>query len=444
MKTFCTFSIVLLFANLLFAQESLVPYLKSGKYGYMSSTTKKLVIPIQFDHAELFDGNLAYVEKNGEFGFIDKKGNEVVKIGTYTTIFEEPPHFSEGLLAVVKNKKFGVINQKGQVVVPFKYDYIGAFSEGKAAVGLLKDPTTYNFRVENYKTLNIGILSKDMKFTKRGFGENNQKKHWGENGDMWYGFINTLGQVVVTIQYGKVGDYSEGLALVVKNVVHGKGGYINHSGIMTIPAQFIEAHDFKYGFSHARRTHLYGDNYIASNYEHVYVMDSPNGIINKSGKLTLATVPIQHFLGQNERGFILKSWDEKVCFSEYNGDIKIPFDDYVDGFVSENTPLAFKNSNGLYQFHDNTTYTKLSTTLKIDSLKEGKEGLFVFSKSNSPFYGVLDNNLKVLVQPKYDFISTFSNGFAKVLKSANGRRITTKHFYIDSTGFEYVDFGAHL
>ncbi|NME69127.1 WG repeat-containing protein [Flammeovirga aprica] len=442
MKTFCTISILLLVTNLLFSQDQLVPYLKSGKYGYMSSETKKLVIPVQFDHAELFYDEVAYVEKGGEFGFIDKQGNEVVKIGTYVTTDEEPPRFNHGLLAVVKDKKFGVINNKGQVIVPFKYDYIGEFCEGKAAVGMLKEPTDYNFRVENYKTLNIGIDSKNKVFQSRESKNNNQKQRWGENGDLWYGFINTFGKEVVPVQYGKVGDYSEGLALVVKNVVHGKGGYIDHSGIMTIPAQFVEAYDFKYGFSHVRRTHMYGDNYIASNYEHVYVMDSPNGIINKYGKLILATIPVQHFLGQNKNGFILKSWDEKVCFSDYKGDLKIPFDDYVEGIVCEGAPLAFKTSKGTYQFHDSESYQKLNATLSIDKVKEGKEGMIIFSTLNSSSFGVLNKDLNVIVQPKYDFISTFNNGFAKVLKSKNKRRVTTKHFFIDSTGFEYVDLNT--
>ncbi|KXX70596.1 WG repeat-containing protein [Flammeovirga sp. SJP92] len=443
MKTFCTITVLLLITNLLFSQNHLVPYLKSGKYGYMSSETKKIVIPVQFDHAELFYGNLAYVEKGGEFGFIDKEGNEIVEIGTYTTTYDEPPHFNEGLLAVAKNQKFGVINEKGEVVVPFKYDYIGKFSEGKAAVGMLKDPTDYNYRVENYKTLNIGILSKSKTFTTRGNRDNNQGQRWGELGDLWYGFINTLGQEVVPVQYGKVGDYSEGLALVVKNIVHGKGGYIDHSGIMTIPAQFIEAYDFKYGFTHARRTNMYNDNYIASSYEHVYVMDSPNGIIDKRGKLILATVPIQNFLGQNKNGFILKSWDGKVCFSDYEGKIKIPFGEHLDGVVCENAPLAFKTSDGTYHFHHSESYDKITPSINVDDLKEGKEGLLIYSEINNPYYGVLNNNLQVIVKPKYDYISPFKNGFAKVLRSENEKRITTKHFFIDATGYEYVTLDAH-
>ena len=67
-----------------------------------SKTPIKLVSVIQKQEDYLFP-----IEIEGKYGYIDNKGNEIVK-----PQYEEVSSFSEGLAAVKINNKFGYIYQK--------------------------------------------------------------------------------------------------------------------------------------------------------------------------------------------------------------------------------------------------------------------------------------------------------------------------------------------
>lgn len=48
---------------------------------------------------------------------------------------EVPPFyftFSDGVIALAKDGKYGCVNTEGKMVLPFIYDYIGNFYDGKA------------------------------------------------------------------------------------------------------------------------------------------------------------------------------------------------------------------------------------------------------------------------------------------------------------------------
>ena len=58
----------------------------------------------QFDEARNFFEGLAYVVKDGEYGFINKKGKFVI-----APQFDDAYHFHEGVARVVKDGKYGFI-----------------------------------------------------------------------------------------------------------------------------------------------------------------------------------------------------------------------------------------------------------------------------------------------------------------------------------------------
>lgn len=63
--------------------------------------------------------------------------------------------------------------------------------------------------------------------------------------DHW-GFINSLGELVIKADYDDVGPFSEGLAAVNKN---GKWGFINHAGEMVIDPIYKSAWAFHEGYA---------------------------------------------------------------------------------------------------------------------------------------------------------------------------------------------------
>ena len=56
---------------------------------------------LEYDAGNFFEG-LAWIEKEGKYGFIDNKGNVVVE-----PIYDSVSNFQEGLAKVEKNKKYG-------------------------------------------------------------------------------------------------------------------------------------------------------------------------------------------------------------------------------------------------------------------------------------------------------------------------------------------------
>ena len=73
----------------------------------------------------IFSDELACVEKNGKFGYIDKNGQEVIPF-----IYDIGGDFNDGLACVEKDGKYGYIDKTGDEVIPIIYDLGDHFSEG--------------------------------------------------------------------------------------------------------------------------------------------------------------------------------------------------------------------------------------------------------------------------------------------------------------------------
>lgn len=99
------------------------------KYGYYDLSLKPAFAG-KFKNADPFFEGLAAVQNdNGLWGFIDKKGQEVIPF-VYT---KKPWPFHSGL-ARVENKQglVGFIDQKGELAIPARYAYASNFYKGKS------------------------------------------------------------------------------------------------------------------------------------------------------------------------------------------------------------------------------------------------------------------------------------------------------------------------
>lgn len=75
-----------------------------------------------------YDG-LAKIERNGEYGFINTKGEVAIPCK-----YDDAQDFSNGMAAVMRGGKYGYINTKGEEVIPCKFDKVYGFFEGRAAI----------------------------------------------------------------------------------------------------------------------------------------------------------------------------------------------------------------------------------------------------------------------------------------------------------------------
>jgi hypothetical protein len=103
---------------------------KDRKWIYYDSYGKKM-LEVPYNYAGLFSQELALVQINGKWGFMDKTGNLSI-----VPQFEDANNFGEDKLAAVKiNNKYGFINQKGEFMIAPVFDYVNKpFSCGIAQV----------------------------------------------------------------------------------------------------------------------------------------------------------------------------------------------------------------------------------------------------------------------------------------------------------------------
>ena len=106
--------------------EGLAPVLRDGKWGFINTKGEE-VIPCQYPNpyedftASPFYEGMALVQKDGKWGFINTKGEEVIPISIEA---ESIGRFSEGLAFVyIDEENFSVINKEGKTVFKGKADF---------------------------------------------------------------------------------------------------------------------------------------------------------------------------------------------------------------------------------------------------------------------------------------------------------------------------------
>ena len=111
--------------------DSLAVFCSENKRGYYNMYTGEVAIPAQYRRAWIFSEGLAAVQRNGNIGFIDHKGNVVIDFmfpyhGNPLTEFV----FDDGHCVVANaDGKCGVIDKTGKWLIKPDYDTVNAFSE---------------------------------------------------------------------------------------------------------------------------------------------------------------------------------------------------------------------------------------------------------------------------------------------------------------------------
>ncbi|MBQ9888368.1 MAG: WG repeat-containing protein [Bacteroidales bacterium] len=111
--------------------DSLAVFCSENRRGYYNMYTGEIAIPAQYRRAWVFSDGLAAVQRNGNIGFINHKGETVID-------FKYPYHgnplntfvFENGHCIVADTTgKCGVIDKKGKWLICPEYDNISAYKE---------------------------------------------------------------------------------------------------------------------------------------------------------------------------------------------------------------------------------------------------------------------------------------------------------------------------
>ena len=211
---------------------------------YDSKGNLRMSPEYSYEYLGLLHNNLALVEKNGKWGYIDDSFNEKDQW------YEDATSFRNGIAAVKKNGKWGIIDTEMNIITDFVFDEVlydiykncsasGAIVFKKGTVYGLMDlkgnilteglETAYAFSSDNevvlvkmdgeWRIMNAegSIVSELMS---NGFDEIGIPGHGFipfRKGDKW-GYLNYDGEIVVDAVFSKAGTVSEyGAAICEKN-----------------------------------------------------------------------------------------------------------------------------------------------------------------------------------------------------------------------------------
>ena len=223
-------------------------YEKTNRVGYIDKDGQ-LIIPFEFDAIVAGEGGeslefndfsegLAAVSKNDKYGFVDTKGKVVIE-----PKYEWASSFSDGLAIVSTEGLYGAIDKQGKTVIPFEYQALADFHDGFAtAARPPKDPEDYESK--------YGLINKKnevvIPFMYESMGNLSESLIAVKKDSKW-GYVDTKNTAVIPInlKYETVNDFSDGLAAVFnyeEDSDNLKYGYIDKTGKLVIPMQFIKAY----------------------------------------------------------------------------------------------------------------------------------------------------------------------------------------------------------
>jgi hypothetical protein len=206
-----------------------------NNYGFIDEKGK-LVIPAVYEDITDFEFGIAFGKKRGEadFKIVNKQG-EVVS--NYS--FKRAPFISFGLIKIEENGRFGFINTKGEVVIKPKYASSDIFDvDGLCSVAIEKDPNTWLYGFID--TLGNEVVPCIYKQDgSSGYSDGLARMRF-PNGKI--GYINPKGEVIIQPKYATTNSYGEGFYPVAFGPNRTKWGLVNAKNETVVPGKYD---DFK-------------------------------------------------------------------------------------------------------------------------------------------------------------------------------------------------------
>lgn len=255
------------------------------------------------------------------------------------------------------------------------------------------------------------------------------------------GFIDKTGEIVIPCQYDGSLSFFEGLAGVQKD---GKWGFINKAGETVIPCQYDGVDDFVEGLARIQKGSKYGfinktdEEIVPCQYDYAsyfsdglafVVKDNKYGFINKAGE---EVIPCQYDgASVFSEGLTWVAKDGKGGFVNKTGELVIPYE--YDGLRPFAEGLAAVQKDQKYGFINKTG--ELVVPREYDGALSFSEGLALVVKDDK--CGFINKDGKEIVPCQYTNAGSFSEGFAPVQSKDDGD-IMGVWGYIDKTGKEVV------
>ena len=304
----------------------------------------------------------------------------------------------------------GMIDNSGQIIIPADYDYIWEFGNDsltlarKINLSNKVESTFFTYQIISHK----GFLYYEFPsfYIPEPIQENLLRTYNDRIGS--FGFLNSVGEVVISFKYPEARDFKENLAAVLDPKSY-QFGYINSKGKFQIKPQFEEAFSFSEGQAVVKKNgkfhYLLKDGSLLSinkNYTQIFDIQEGYSIVTAIRNDTLLY------------GIIDKTGKEIIA----------PCYTFIDNFESGSAVFIKNNLAGMLN-----NKGEVIIEPKYDELYRFDQEHYLFEKNG--LKGLLSIDGKPIVPATYSAIDLFHEGIAAVNKSE-------KWGFIDIQGNEII------
>ena len=424
---------------------------EKGKIGYVNETGT-VVYPYTLDEAYPFKNGLAKIRKGKKYGFLDQQGNLVGKM-EYTAIESASnDRYKVAIGGAMRNgvllgAQWGYLNKNAEVVVPIKYQYIGIFDDGIAAITV---DGKSGFMDSEGKEIIPPVYSYTGLFNAQGFTWVNKggKPRAGDGLIIGgkFGIIDKKGTELVPVNYAHIGIFD--LPYARQNVGDLTGVHTPTSTNISYTA---------YSRFLVRETTDYF--WFSDGNNKPGVISRTGEIIIPEGEFFLSSPPsnglcVVTYVKKNKGNAAIYNVSEKKTYpllssdTIYCGSIKSGVARVYDGheFYFFNTQgiqigtgytFATDFSDGVSVVSSGGKYGIMNTSGQLivptdcDSLGHFADGLILAKKNN--LYGFFNKNGELAIPFIYNKAFDFSFGLASVMKDG-------KYGYINATNQSVTPF----
>lgn len=318
---------------------------------------------------------------------------------------------------------FGLANRKGERVKdkngnPLSFTYIGEFFSGLARVaigGRIKrqtDPAERKFALEPLQLFKEKFALIDPPNNVKLTG-NLMVTNKGTDQPLW-GYIDTLGNMVIEPQYEYAKDLLEGQMVVYKD---GASGVVTPDNKQIVPFEYVSISPYYKGW----RVNKKGDHAILFNREG---WNLPTDQYERRGSFKEGYCKV---MKDSLWGFINDNGVETTA-CQYE-----QVRDYSEGLAAVYGPKgwSFIDTSG------HTAFLLSSLNLQVDELGDFHEGLAWFKSGK--WYGFVNTSGDLAIAPNFTRVFGFQHGVARVVANKKTGLINTKgEFVMQPDRFERV------
>ncbi|MDL2259501.1 WG repeat-containing protein [Deltaproteobacteria bacterium OttesenSCG-928-K17] len=432
------------------------PFDKCGFIRMDGSERKEEIIPRQYEAGLPFSEGLAAVRINGQWGFINMKGEVVI-----TPQFDLVGSFAHDLAEVLIDEKVGVINRQGDLVIkpqfaraiPLSKDVVIAqpgnwqspYVQGAEKLPNIRDMLIFDRGLSGLYSVKTGWITQPewefSIFDRTGKISLIWAKHKGR--DALYGLMRTDGSWQVKPKYDHVQWLCEDRAIVSERNIWGA---VDPEGKLVVPLRFEWLGYWEDGLGLTRDSAAQKEGLVDKTGNLVGGRFFDKVGRGKSGIGEVMIDGLWH--GIDLQGNIVAHPNENKVFKECPSGLKLV---YVSG------KLQFRDSNDkptVPFLHDPVTLYGFDCN-KITSVKHnGKWGYvdrkgyllfdppafdnqYDFADGYAPVqknkkWGIINEQGKFTVQPTYDELRYVGNSIFKA-------KLASRDFWVDTDGIEQAE-----